>query len=61
MGCFLKDIETGLVDFYALHEGRVVYLCWRLGEPQVSFWHEVGRGFTYRQPIPGEDQKESSG
>ena len=61
MGCFLKDIETGLVDFYALYQGRVVYLCWKLGEPEVGFWHEVGRGYTYRQPILGEDEKESSG
>ena len=61
MGCFLKDIEIGLVDFYALYQGRVVYLCWKLGEPEVGFWHEVGRGYTYRQPILGEDEKESSG
>ena len=61
MGCFLKEIEMGLVDFYALYQGRVVYFCWKLGEPEVSFWHEVGRGFTYRQPIIREDEKESSG
>ena len=60
-GCFLKDIEMGLVDFYMLYEGRVVYLCWRLGEPEVGFWHEVGRGYAYRQPIVREDEKESSG
>ena len=60
-GCFLKDIEMGLVDFYAMHQGRVVYFCWKLGEPEVGFWHEVGRGYTYRQPIIREDEKESSG
>ncbi len=60
LGCFLKDAESGLVDFYGLHEGRVVYLCWRLGEPEVGFWHEVGRGYKYRQPI-FRDEKESSG
>ncbi len=60
-GCFLKDIEAGLVDFYAMHQGRVVYFCWKLGESEVSFWHEVGRGYTYRQPIIREDEKESSG
>lgn len=61
MGCFLKDIEMGLVDFYTLYQGRVVYLCWKLGEPEVGFWHEVGRGYAYRQPIIREDEKESSG
>lgn len=61
MGCFLKDIEMGLVDLYTLYQGRVVYLCWKLGEPEVGFWHEVGRGYAYRQPMIREDEKESSG
>ncbi len=61
LGCFLKDIEMGLVDFYTLHEGRVVYLCWRSGEDKVGFWHEVGRGYAYRQPIIEENERESSG
>ena len=60
-GCFLKDIETGLLDFYALYQGRVVYLCWKLGEPEVGYWHEVGRGYAYRQPVIHEDERESSG
>lgn len=50
-GCLLKDVDTGLVDFYSLHNGRVVYLCWRLGEEEVTTWHEIGRGFMHRQPI----------
>ncbi len=61
MGCFLKDIDAGLIDFYTLYQGRVVYLCWKLGEKEVGFWHEVGRGYSYRQPILREDEKESSG
>ena len=62
MGCFLKDINSGLVDFYTLHNGRVVYLCWKAGEPEVAYWHEVGRGYAYRQPIVfDQDQQESSG
>lgn len=60
-GCFLKDAEAGLVDFYTLYQGRVVYLCWKLGEERVDHWHEVGRGYTYRQPIIQGDEKESSG
>ncbi len=61
-GCFLKDIDLGLVDFYTLYQGRVVYLCWRLGEKEIQFWHEVGRGYSYRQPIePNHGERESSG
>src|SRR5262245_33878949 len=41
LGVELKDPETGLVDFRAEREGRVVYLCWRLGEPRIDWWHEL--------------------
>jgi len=51
LGCELKDIEQGLVDFSALREGREVYLCWRLGEEEVAFWHELEAGFAGRQPL----------
>ena len=51
LGCQLKDMEQGLVDFPALREGREVYLCWRLGEEEVAFWHEVQAGFGGRQPL----------
>jgi len=51
LGCELKDIEQGLVDFPALREGREVYLCWRLGEGEVAFWHELKAGFAGRQPL----------
>jgi hypothetical protein len=47
----LKDPMTGLVDFLALHDGREVYLCWRLGEDSVSHWHELEAGFAGRQPL----------
>jgi hypothetical protein len=47
----LRDIETGLVDFPALVNGRPVWLCWRLGEPQVGWWHELSAGVTGRRPI----------
>jgi hypothetical protein len=42
---------NGLVDFPCWMEGREVYLCWQLGEPEVSWWHEVDAGFLGRQPI----------
>ena len=51
LGCEIKDIEQGLVDFPSLREGREVYLCWRLGEQEVAFWHELDAGFSGRQPL----------
>ena len=50
-GCVLKDLETGLVDFYSLQNNRVVFLCWKLGEPAISSWHEVGGGYASRQGL----------
>ena len=47
----LRDIETGLVDFPALVNGRQVCLCWRLGEDKVGFWHELDAGFAGRRPL----------
>ncbi len=47
----LKDIPTGLIDFRAMREGREIYLCWRLGEPEVEYWHELTTGFDGRQPL----------
>jgi len=51
LGCEIKDIEQGLVDFPSLREGREVYLCWRLGEEEVAFWHDLDAGFSGRQPL----------
>lgn len=51
IGCELKDVETGLVDFRTVREGREVYLCWRLGEETIGFWHELDAGFAGRQPL----------
>jgi hypothetical protein len=51
LGVELKDYETGLVDFPAERDGRPVYLCWRLGEPKVQFWHEIDAGFVGRRPL----------
>jgi hypothetical protein len=47
----LRDIATGLVDFPSIVEGDDAYLCWRLGEPEVAWWHRPGEGFTGRQPL----------
>lgn len=51
IGCEVKDIDTGLVDFPALREGREVYLCWRYGEDRLRFWHELNAGFAGRRPL----------
>jgi hypothetical protein len=51
LGCELKGVEQGLIDFPAMREGRVVYLCWQYDEPEVAFWHEVDAGFAGRQPL----------
>jgi hypothetical protein len=48
----IKDYLTGLIDFPARIEGREVYLCWRLGEPEVAHWHELDAGFAGRQKLP---------
>jgi len=47
----LRDIETGLVDFPALVAGRQVWLCWRLGEGDVEWWHELSTGVAGRLPL----------
>ena len=51
VGCELKDPDTGLIDFLSLREGREVYLCWRLGEDRIRFWHDLDTGFAGRQPL----------
>ena len=47
----LRDIPTGLVDFPALVSGRQVWLCWRLGEDEVGWWHELEAGVAGRRPL----------
>lgn len=50
-GIVLRDAETGLVDFPSEREGRLVYLCWRLGEEHVAHWHEEDAGLGGRRPL----------
>ncbi len=54
LGIQLKDRRLGLVDFPSEMNGRRVLLCWRLGEPEVQYWHEVDAGFSGRQPLSPE-------
>jgi hypothetical protein len=51
IGCELKDPRTGLIDFPSRREGRTIYLCWKLDEPAVRFWHPLETGFAGRQPL----------
>jgi hypothetical protein len=50
-GCVVKDLDIGLIDFPTLYRGREVYLCWKLGERDIEFWHGVEEGFAGRKPI----------
>ena len=50
-GAQIKDLNTGLLDFSALRDGREIYLCWKHGEGDIAFWHEVEAGYSGRQPI----------
>ena len=54
MGIQVKDVNTGLVDFPAIHPvtGDTVFLCWQLGEATIAFWHERDTGFPGRKPLP---------
>jgi hypothetical protein len=51
MGCEVKGIREGLIDFPSLREGREVYLCWRMPEKEILFWHDFNAGFSGRKPI----------
>jgi hypothetical protein len=50
-GCLIKDLDAGLIDFPTLFRGEEVYLCWRLGEADIAFWHGVHEGFAGRREI----------
>jgi hypothetical protein len=57
-GCVIKDLEMGLVDFPSLRGGEEVYLCWKLGEEHIGYWHGIEEGFAGRKPLdeaPSED------
>lgn len=58
IGCEIKDFQIGLIDFIGKHKGRDVCLCWKLGETDIGYWHEMDAGFTGRQPINTLDERE---
>lgn len=50
-GILIKDVQGGLIDFPHIREDREVFLCWKMGEKKVAFWHEIETGFRGRQPL----------
>lgn len=51
IGCEIKDLDNGLIDFPAMREGRIIYLCWKRGERRIDYWHELDTGFAGRQKL----------
>jgi hypothetical protein len=51
LGVVMKDINHGVVDFYGLKDGRLIFLCWRMGERAIGFWHEINSGMVGRRPV----------
>ena len=61
IGCLVKDLDIGLIDFPTLFRGSEVYLCWKLGEQHISFWHKVEDGFKGRQAIDNDFMENHKG
>ena len=61
LGVEPKSGAEGLVDFPSKIDGRLVFLCWKLGEPEVLHWHELESGFAGRQPLAAGSIADSSG
>jgi hypothetical protein len=51
LGCVIKDLRKGLVDWYALEQNREIFLCWHFGEKSVNYWHEINGGFKNRRHV----------
>jgi hypothetical protein len=54
-GCLIKDLEAGLLDFPSLVNNEEVYLCWKLGEDRIRFYHRQDEGFSGRKPLDPRD------
>jgi hypothetical protein len=61
IGCLVKDLDIGLIDFPTLFHGEEVYLCWKLGETGIAFWHGVEEGFRGRKAIDNEFLQDHQG
>ena len=51
LGAMLKHVNAGLIDFYSTREGELIFLCWKLGEERIQFWHTLEDGFAGRRPL----------
>ena len=60
-GCLIKDLDTGLIDFPTTYRGVEVYLCWKLGEGGIEYWHGVDEGFRGRKKIDQDFLEQHSG
>jgi hypothetical protein len=56
MDVLLKDADRGLCDFPYMRQGKVVYLCWQLGEDDIQYWHDIETGFAGREPLDETDR-----
>ncbi len=56
LGVLLKDPDKGLCDFPYMRNGRMVYLCWQMGEETIGYWHDVESGFAGREPLDDTDR-----
>ncbi len=52
IGALFKGFEEGLVDFYSMLDGRPIFLCWKLGEESIEWWHDLDAGYAGRRPLP---------
>ncbi len=57
-GCLVKDLDEGLVDFPAIRGGKEVFLCWKLGEERIAYWHGLEEGFAGRKPLDDVEPEE---
>lgn len=58
LGCLVKDMDLGLIDFYGMHNGEEVFYCWQMGESKIRYWHKASEGFSKRQPLYDEEDSE---
>ncbi|NQU98143.1 DUF2203 domain-containing protein [Candidatus Woesearchaeota archaeon] len=56
-GCVVTEVDKGLVDFYSFFEGREIFLCWKISEKKIKYWHEINVGFDSRKPVSMIEKK----
>lgn len=51
IGCILRDIDLGLIDFLSTHNGKEIFLCYRIDEDRIAYWHYIEDGYEGRKPL----------